>query len=622
MPTSVDGLISGLNTSNTISQLMAVERQSQTRLTAKRTANDSLVSTYQSLNSRMLALKDAGQTLRALTGWQAARAGSSDVTIASATTSSTAQSGDLTFRVDRLASTHALVSSGTVSSTSAIVATPNSRYLVSASSALGVAQLTSSNDLAVGSHTLTVTQSSAGAVAQSTALGNSITVAPGTTLEIATDGTTATTQTITLAGGTYSRSALADMVTTASGGSIKASFTNDGKLELATTREGSAAKLAVTGGSGLAALGLSVNAAATSGTDAIVTVGTQSTTITDLSAGAAVSFSAGAGLGSINATLSGGLRAGTSKVANVDLGDGKLSTVTDAINAAGAGFRATTVQVSTGVFRLQLAATGSGEKGKVTSDTTAFDVAFGGMTTLTAATDAKITIGSGPAAYSVTSSENKAEVLPGVYVALNKAAPTTDVTITVSTDADAIATKVSALVESVNGALNYITSQSRYEASTRTGGPLLGDSTARSLQRQVYNAFGTIGAGGAGALGITLGREANINFDRAKFIAAYQANPAGVQEAFTNATSGFAARLEDVAKSATAAVTGQLTSTIEGKQSLSKNLTTQIASWDTRLALREAGLRRTFGNLEVALGRIQGQSNRLAGEINKLNNNN
>ncbi len=618
MPTSVDGLISGLNTSNTISQLMAVERQSQMRLTAQRTENDSLVGTFQSLNSRMLALKDAGTTLRALTGWQSTRATSTDVALASATTTSTAQSGNLTFRIDRLASTHALVSSSTVSSTSAIVATPNSHYLVSASSALGISQLTSSNDLAVGSHTLTVTQSSAGAVERSTVLGNSVTIAAGSTIEIATDGTTATTQIVTLAGGTYSRSALAELVTTASGGSLKASFGNDGKLELATTREGSAAKLAITGGSALTALGLSASAAAVSGTDAIVTVGTQATTITDLSAGAAVSFSAGGGLGSINATLSGGLRAGTSKVANVDLGDGKLSTVTNAINNAGAGFRATTVQVSTGVYRLQLAASASGENGKITSDTSVFDISFGGMNTLTGAIDAKITIGSGASAYSVTSSENKMEVLPGVVVALNKAAPTTDVTIAVASDADAIASKVSTLIESVNGALNYITSQSRYDASTRRGGPLLGDSTARLLQRQVYDAFGTIGAGGAGALGITLGREANVNFDRAKFISAYQADPAAVQAAFTNATTGFAARLETVAKSATEAVTGQLTSTIEGKQSLSKNLTTQITSWDTRLALRESGLRKTFSNLEVALGKLQAQSTRLAGEINKL----
>ena len=618
MPTSVDGLISGLNTSNTISQLMAVERQSQTRLTAKRTENDSLIGTYQSLNSRMLALKDAGQNLRALTGWQASRGTSSDATIATATTSSTAQSGSLTFRVDRLASSHALVSSGTVTSASAIVATPNSHYLVSASSALGVSQLTSSVDLAVGSHTLTVTQSSAGAIERSSALGNSITVAAGSTIEIATDGTTVSTQTITLGGGTYSRSALAELVTAASGGSLKAGFSNDGRLELATTREGSAAKLAITGGTALTALGLSTSAAAVSGSDAIITLGTETSTITDLAAGASVSFSAGAGLGSINATLSGGLRAGTSKVANVDFGDGKLSTVTNAINNSGSGFRATTVQVSMGTYRLQLAASGSGETGRITSDTSVFDVAFGGMNLLSAAADAKITIGSGSAAYSVTASENKAEVLPGVVVALNKAAPTTDVTITVNNDAEAIATRVAGLVESVNGALNYITSQSRYDASTRRGGPLLGDSTARSLQRQVYDAFGTIGGGGAGALGVTLGREANVNFDRAKFIAAYQADPAGVQAAFTNATTGFAARLETVAKSATEAVTGQLTSTIEGKQSLSKNLTTQISSWDTRLALRESGLRKTFGNLEVALGKLQAQSTRLASEITKL----
>ena len=618
MPTSVDGLISGLNTSNTISQLMAVERQSQTRLTAKRTANDSLIGTYQSLNSRMLALKDAGQNLRALTGWQASRGTSSDATIATATTSSTAQSGSLTFRVERLASSHALVSSGTVTSTSAIVATPNSHYLVSASSALGVSQLTSSVDLAVGSHTLTVTQSSAGAIERSSALGNSITVAAGSTIAIATDGTTVSTQTITLGGGTYSRSALAELVTAASGGSLKAGFSNDGRLELATTREGSAAKLAITGGTALTALGLSASATALSGTDAIITLGTETSTITDLAAGASVSFSAGAGLGSITATLSGGLRAGTSKVANVDFGDGKLSTVTDAINNSGSGFRATTVQVSMGTYRLQLAASGSGETGRITSDTSVFDVAFGGMNLLSAAADARITIGSGSAAYSVTASENKAEVLPGVVVALNKAAPTTDVTITVNNDAEAIATRVAGLVESVNGALNYITSQSRYDASTRRGGPLLGDSTARSLQRQVYDAFGTIGGGGAAALGVTLGREANVNFDRAKFIAAYQADPAGVQAAFTNATTGFAARLETVAKSATEAVTGQLTSTIEGKQSLSKNLTTQISSWDTRLALRESGLRKTFGNLEVALGKLQAQSTRLASEITKL----
>jgi flagellar hook-associated protein 2 len=606
MPTSIDGLISGLSTTNTINQLMAVERQSQTRLTAKRTANDSLIGTYQALNSRMLAMKDGGTNLKSSTAWQVTKATSSDTAVATATTTSTARAGNLTFRVDRLATTHALVSAGSVSSTDAVIATPNSHYLVSAASALGVSQLTSSSDLALGSHTLTVTQSSGGATERSSVLG---------TIEIATDGSTSTTQTLSLVAGTYTRTALESLVTAASGGSLKATFGNDGKLALATTREGSAAKLAITGGTALASLGLATSTAAVSGIDGKVTVGTTSTTITDISAGSTATFAAATG--SINATLSGGLRAGTSKVANVDLGDAKLTTVTDAINNAGAGFRATTVQVSAGTYRLQLAATGSGEVGRITSDTTVFDTVLGGMQTLTTAADAQLTVGSGAAAYAVTSSDNRAEILPGVTVALVKAAPTTDVTINVVNDADAIATKVSSLIDSVNGALDYITSQSRYDTSTRRGGPLLGDGTAQALQRQIYDAFGTIG-GGPAALGIKLGSAANINFDRAKFIAAYQADPAAVEAAFTNATTGFAARAETVAKSSTEAVTGLLTTKISGSQTQSKTLTEQITSWDTRLALREASLRRTFGNLEVALGRLQGQSTRLAGEIKKL----
>ena len=143
MPTSVDGLISGLSTSSTITQLMNVERLSQTRLTAKKTTNDDLVTTYQAMNSKMLALKDAGAGLRVASGWQVTKATSSDLTLATATATSTAQPGSLTFRVERLATSHTMVSGGTVSSTDTIVATPNSHLLVSAASSLGFSKLTS-----------------------------------------------------------------------------------------------------------------------------------------------------------------------------------------------------------------------------------------------------------------------------------------------------------------------------------------------------------------------------------------------------------------------------------------------------------------------------------------------
>jgi flagellar hook-associated protein 2 len=617
MATSVDGLISGLSTSSTITQLMNVEKLSQTRLTAKKSTNDDLVSTYQALNSKMLALKDAGAGLRAATGWQVTKASSSDLTLATATATSTAQPGSLTFRIERLATSHTMVSSGTVSSTDALVATPNSHLLVSAASALGFSKLVGSNDLSVGAHTIEVTQSSAGAKQTGTAaLGTTITLLPHTIVEVATDGSTSTTQSIELAGGTYTRTELADQITAASGGTLKASFSNDGKLELTSAREGSAAHLAITGGTDLNVLGLSVSGSASAGSDGIVKVDSQSTTLTDINPGATTVLAA-TGAGSITATFAAGLRVGTTNTANVDLGDGKLSTVTTAINSAAAGFSASSVQVSAGKYRVQFGASGSGEAGKITTDTTFLDASLGSMQTLSEPVDAKLTVGTGPAAYTVTSSSNKAEVLPGVTVALVKAAPTTDVTVSVNSDADGIATKVLGLIDAVNGAFGYINSQSRYDTTTKKGGPLLGDSTTRSLERQLYGAFGSIGNSMA-SMGITVAKDSGLQFDKAKFIAAYQANPAAVQAAFTDATTGIAARVENVGKAATDSTTGILTTTINGRQALSKNLTEQIANWDTRLALRETALRRQFTNLEVALGKIKADSDRLAGEILKL----
>ncbi len=63
--TSVDGLISGLSTSDLISNLMRVERLPQDRLKSRVTQTNTIVSTYQGLNSRFAAIKDAAKALTA-----------------------------------------------------------------------------------------------------------------------------------------------------------------------------------------------------------------------------------------------------------------------------------------------------------------------------------------------------------------------------------------------------------------------------------------------------------------------------------------------------------------------------------------------------------------------------
>lgn len=121
---SIDGLASGLNTGEIISQLMAIERQGQTRLKTSQTQTESAISALRTLNGKFLAIKTATDafTLPTGTGFSLMSTTSSDPTRATATTRAGASPGEVTFRVDQLATTTVLKSSGTVSSTSTKVA--------------------------------------------------------------------------------------------------------------------------------------------------------------------------------------------------------------------------------------------------------------------------------------------------------------------------------------------------------------------------------------------------------------------------------------------------------------------------------------------------------------------
>lgn len=99
---SVSGIISGLDTSSIISQLMQVEAQPQTDLKSKVMTEQTVIAAYQSVNAKMQSLQSAADTFSSITTWQAATATSSNTAVA-ATASPGAASGDYTFNVTQLA---------------------------------------------------------------------------------------------------------------------------------------------------------------------------------------------------------------------------------------------------------------------------------------------------------------------------------------------------------------------------------------------------------------------------------------------------------------------------------------------------------------------------------------
>jgi len=120
---SIDGLASGLNTGEIISQLMGIERQGQNRLKATQVKTESAISALRTLNGKFLAVRTAAEafTKPTGTGWTLMSTTSSHPTRATSTTTPGAAAGEVTFTVERLASTAVLKSTGAVAGLDATV---------------------------------------------------------------------------------------------------------------------------------------------------------------------------------------------------------------------------------------------------------------------------------------------------------------------------------------------------------------------------------------------------------------------------------------------------------------------------------------------------------------------
>jgi flagellar hook-associated protein 2 len=98
----IDGLISGMDTTAIIDQLMAVEGNQQTLLASKRTGLQSVVTALQSLNTKVASLGTAATAALKAESWQTTTATASSTAV-TAVTSKDATPSSLTLTVDTLA---------------------------------------------------------------------------------------------------------------------------------------------------------------------------------------------------------------------------------------------------------------------------------------------------------------------------------------------------------------------------------------------------------------------------------------------------------------------------------------------------------------------------------------
>jgi flagellar hook-associated protein 2 len=537
---SISGLASNLDTSSIIEQLVSIERNSINIVTARKSTANTQLATWSAIRTTLDTLRTTTNALTKRTDWTPLTATSSNASAVTVSAGSGTLSGTLSFTVGSLASAGSVRSANVLSSTAAAVAADAGIFVAAKGATVGFASFASDDALALGKHTIRVTQSSTAATKLgTTALDPTTTIAAGESIVLSVNGGGAITLD-NIEAGTWTATQLAQKIQTAAdakGAHVDATVDpTTGALRIATAREGDTASLQITGGSALAKLKLTTDGSDLTGTNGRVQVGDSAEQeFNQIEAGGSVVLNASAG--TITATFSGGLRAGSVTGTNVSTGDGSLATVANNINAAGAGVTATAVQVGQGAFRLQINSNSTGAKGGANVATSEFNASIGSLVELTPATDASITVGTGIGAYDVTSDTNTVSgVLPGVTLQL-KETTASPVTITVGRDVTALANKVKALVDAANGVRAAIRTATAYNADTKTSSPLTGDSSTRrlvsDLNRALLDAVPFANPASPGLAGVSIDKSGTYTFDQSKFTAAFNADPEGVTRAFT-----------------------------------------------------------------------------------------
>jgi flagellar hook-associated protein 2 len=326
---------------------------------------------------------------------------------------------------------------------------------------------------------------------------------------------------------------------------------------------------------------------------------------------------------------------------SVPTGDMSLGDVVDAINNAEGkpAYKAAAIQIRPGEYTLQLTAVATGDNPFQFSEPVEINL-LGTSTPTTVGADAELNVGD--PGFTVTSSGNTfTDLLPGLNVTVTKTTAT-PVTVSVTENPDAIAGKVEALVNAANAALSEIRTQTAKKTDTTAAGPLVGDTAVRSLYQEILSSVAA-GAGTNGSLaavGIELDRAGSLTFKKDEFLKAYAEDPDTAVKFFTDfddddadekfdpgleTAFGLAHKLMALGQRATtgiadqddptAPVEGTLAGIIKRRNESIAGLNDQVAAWDVRLATRKANLQRQFSSLEVALGKMQQQSNWLAGQI-------
>ncbi len=320
-----------------------------------------------------------------------------------------------------------------------------------------------------------------------------------------------------------------------------------------------------------------------------------------------------------------------------------LQDIAHAINAENIGVQAVIINDGTGAqpYHLSFVSSISGVRGSMTIDTGGLDF---GLSTLTDAQDAVVFFGSGDPADAVvlsSGSNTLDDAIEGVSIDLNGTS-SDPVELVVSRDTTKIEDSINAFVEAYNGVIERIGYYDSYNSETEQRGTLLGDTTVNQLRTRLYSTVQGAPTGVDGEfsylfeVGVAVGDEGKLEFDRDQFRDALESDPQGVADLFgareadtssetdlgggisvnefteTFTSLGVAEKLGELADDFTDSFDGFLIKRNQSLDTMIKMQKDAMEDMSVRLDGKRLNLELQFAAMEQSLAQLQAQQSSLS----------
>ncbi|MGI8978885.1 MAG: flagellar filament capping protein FliD [Pirellulaceae bacterium] len=310
-----------------------------------------------------------------------------------------------------------------------------------------------------------------------------------------------------------------------------------------------------------------------------------------------------------------------------------LDNLVTKINALNAGVNAGIVSDSSGSLRYHLSLTSSrsGKAGQIIADGSSLGISF---TELAKAQDALVQLGgAGGSSQLLTSSTNTfKDVTTGLDITLTGES-TDPVTVTVADTSSSIASQVQLFVDQYNKLRDKLESLTFFNQLDQTKGILFGSSEALRLDSDLSRLitgryFGVGPVQNLAQIGVSVGQDGKLGFDKTKLETLYASDPEGVKKFFGDDTLGFGAKAEAAIESLVGIDNSLLVNRASTLDRQVQETAKRIEALNSRLDRSREAITNDFYRMELAINKIRanltsiGQIQNLFSTMNSSNNSN